>query len=202
MSDFKLEPPTEDNGRRTLDYYPTPHWVTDILIEHYPPPTRLIVEPSAGDGAIIQRFNDRQHHDPSMNYQWWAIEIQKKFLKDLAKLKPTPVISIDDFFAQRKMLYRCCADSPTSIVGNPPYELALEFCRMCLRCGADYVAMLLRLDFLGSKKRKNFINAWPITQLIVLSKRPAFKKGSGTDMYNYSWVVWHRGAQAKSPISV
>jgi hypothetical protein len=52
--------------------------------------------------------------------------------------------------------------------------------------------MLLRLDFLGSRKRASFHNAHPVTQLIVLGKRPGFKMNGKTDLYNYAWFVWER----------
>lgn len=59
------------------------------------------------------------------------------------------------------------------IITNPPFTLALEFLQKSLR-EADSVFYLLRLNFLGSAKRKAFWNANRPTHTLVLSQRPCF----------------------------
>lgn len=81
------------------------------------------------------------------------------------------------------------------IVTNPPFTLAIEFLTKSLTHGLTIV-YLLRLNFLGSKKRKPFFELNRPTHLYVLSSRPSFT-GSGTDATEYAWFVWDRGELMK-----
>ena len=76
------------------------------------------------------------------------------------------------------------------IFTNPPFSLAQEFIKHSLpRCNT--CIMLLRLNFLGSKKRYKFWTENPPSALFVLSKRPSFT-GTGTDATEYAWFVWDK----------
>jgi hypothetical protein len=163
------------------DYYPTPPWCTQLLLEHYPPPTKYIVEPSAGDGAIVREI--KRWKDVAV----CGIEIQERFEEPLRKC--CDFVHMGDFFHHAKH-----AGNPinTSYIGNPPYSLALQFIKEAMRLGVRYIAMLLRMDFLGSKERARFHNEHPLTQLRVLGKRPAFKGTGATDVYNYAWFIWDK----------
>lgn len=77
------------------------------------------------------------------------------------------------------------------IVTNPPFSLALKFLRKSLS-EADTVIYLLRLNFMGAKKRKRFWQNNPPSHLFVLSKRPSFT-GDGTDACEYAFMAWDRG---------
>jgi len=113
-------------------------------------------------------------------------------------------------------------ESPVSqadlILTNPPFSLALEFLQKSL-AEAKTVGYLLRLNFLGSRKRRDFWNANKPTHCFVLSERPVFawycqdRKGCGaqyrpgtttvcidcgkpvraqTDSIEYAWFMWDR----------
>lgn len=56
---------------------------------------------------------------------------------------------------------------------NPPYDLASEFLAQALKHSLC-VAFLLRINFLGSAKRREFLTANPPSHLYVLSERPSF----------------------------
>lgn len=103
------------------------------------------------------------------------------------------------------------------IITNPPFSLALEFLQKSL-IEADSVWYLLRLNFLGSQKRKAFWDASPPTHVLVLSERPCFvwvcqnkacramydpgsttecaecgcKVRAQTDSIEYAWFGWDR----------
>ena len=81
------------------------------------------------------------------------------------------------------------------IITNPPFSLAQEFLEKSLR-EADFVAYLLRLNFLGSQKRKLWWQDKTPTHLYVLSKRPSFT-GNGTDATEYAWFVWDKQGWCK-----
>lgn len=75
-----------------------------------------------------------------------------------------------------------------TIVTNPPFSLAFEFCDRALKMSSN-VAMLLRLNFLAGQKRRDWYKEHPPTALVVLSRRPSFT-GNGTDSCDYAWVFW------------
>lgn len=80
------------------------------------------------------------------------------------------------------------------IVTNPPFSFAFEFAIRSLQL-SDEVFLLLRLNFLASKKRKNWFQKNEPSCLFVLSERPSFVGGK-TDMTDYAWFYWgnrHKG---------
>ncbi len=77
------------------------------------------------------------------------------------------------------------------IITNPPFSIALEFLQKSL-IESKTVVYLLRLNFMGSQKRKEFWQKNPPTHLFTLSKRPSFT-GKGTDATEYAWFVWDGG---------
>lgn len=86
-------------------------------------------------------------------------------------------------------------DSVDLIITNPPFSLALPFLSKSLQ-EALTVIYLLRLNFLGSRKRRQFWADNPPTHLYVLSSRPSFT-GKGTDATEYAWFCWDRGDYMK-----
>jgi len=77
------------------------------------------------------------------------------------------------------------------IITNPPFTLAKEFLAKSLT-ESDCVCYLLRLNYLGSSKRKPFWDKIGTPdKLLVLSKRPSFT-GKGTDATEYAWFCWDK----------
>tara|TARA_R100001480_G_C4709790_1_gene178599 strand:+ start:374 stop:946 length:573 start_codon:yes stop_codon:yes gene_type:complete len=76
------------------------------------------------------------------------------------------------------------------ILTNPPFSLSREFVDHSLE-NANTVIMLMRINFLGSKKRYSWWKQNPPTSLFVLSSRPSFT-GKGTDATEYAWYVWDK----------
>ena len=64
-------------------------------------------------------------------------------------------------------------DKVDLIVTNPPFSHALPFLQKSL-AEAHSVFYLLRLNFLGSQKRRSFWNQHKPTHVLVLSQRPCF----------------------------
>ena len=82
-----------------------------------------------------------------------------------------------------------------AIITNPPFSLALEFCDHAIN-HAPNVFMLLRLNFLGSQKRRDWWRRNPPAALFILSERPSFTDDGQTDATDYAWFYWgklHRG---------
>lgn len=76
------------------------------------------------------------------------------------------------------------------IITNPPFSLGQEFIERSLSHCRGVVCYLMRLNFLGSQKRKVWWQKRLPTHLYVLSNRPSFKQGGGTDATEYAWYVW------------
>lgn len=81
------------------------------------------------------------------------------------------------------------------IITNPPFSLSLEFINKSLKDGKT-VCYLQRLNWLGSKSRKDFWNSNTPDKIFILSKRPQFIKemglNSGTDSTEYAWFIWDK----------
>lgn len=87
-----------------------------------------------------------------------------------------------------------------NIVTNPPFNLATEFAIHAKKCAKSKIALLLRLAFLESQKRKAFLEEteFPLTRVLVFSNRIRMKekelgkKGDGPGMVPYAWFIWER----------
>ena len=175
------------NARNHADFYATPHWVVHRLLERLTLPGGTWLEPGAGEGNII-----RAVHRPDV--RWTALELRAECRPQLETLEPRPEVVITDKFVKKladdqKPL---CGRRFDVALGNPPFSLALEFVQESLEL-ADTVVMLLRLNFLGSSKRAEFMRGHT-PDVYVLPNRPSFT-GKGTDSIEYAWFVWrHRDA--------
>ncbi len=162
------------------DYYITPSWCVDRLLEVWHPSERgTWVEPAAGNGAII-RVAKRRRPDVS----WAAVEVREE---ERAALEATGAsVEIGDF------LQTAPIPGVTAVLGNPPFSLAMPFVGRALSLYPEArVAFLLRLNFAGSEERGSFMRRCP-PSVFVLPNRPSFAGGK-TDSCEYAWFSWPRG---------
>lgn len=78
------------------------------------------------------------------------------------------------------------------VLTNPPFSLATEFIDRSFSHCDGVIAYLLRLNFLGSQKRKQWWQTRIPTHLYILSDRPSFKFTGQTDATEYAWFVWDK----------
>lgn len=85
------------------------------------------------------------------------------------------------------------------IITNPPFLLAEQFIRKALIDVRDggYVAMLLRLNFFGSKARKKFFEEFMPERVYVHHRRMSFTDDGKTDSVEYMHAVWKKGNYPK-----
>jgi len=166
--------------RRPLDFYETPEWCVTRLLERLSLPMfdgRLWLEPCAGAGAIIRAVG------PAV--AWDAYEIDLAHEAELRSLPEIHQLKMADF------LVSTVHPEPRRygvVLTNPPYKLAQQFVDRCLRM-SEHVVMLLRLNFLESKRRREWLsNRMP--DVYVLPNRPSFT-GGGTDGTGYGWFHWN-----------
>ena len=79
------------------------------------------------------------------------------------------------------------------IITNPPFSLALEFCKVAKKLARQEVWMLLPLNFLGTETRRLWFMDNAPDALFVITPRPSFSETGGTDSNEYAWFYWgHR----------
>jgi hypothetical protein len=160
-------------GRNEHDFYPTPPSATEALlsVERF---NGEIWECACGDGAI------------SKVLEAYGYKVRSSDLVDRGYgLSPVDFLRITN------------KKSVANVVTNPPYSLAEEFVRMALDVSSNKVAMLLKLTFLESEKRRRMFESTPLARVHVFSKRLTLMRngavaGSG-GMIAFAWFVWeHR----------
>jgi hypothetical protein len=183
---------TNRGGRRSpADFYATPEWCVRRLLETVTLPGGAWLEPAAGDGAIV-----RAVQRPNVNWDLWELRPSERAA--LQKSDPRARINVGDFLEAaragglRRKRYAVA-------ITNPPFRLAQEFIDGCLAC-ADNVVMLLRLNYLASKARWEFMSTHT-PDVYVLPNRPSFT-GRGTDSIEYGWFVWQRTRRAEGRVKV
>lgn len=170
--------------RQTHDYYATPAWAVHAIADHLGPHHRVIVDPAAGAGHILRALSGHNGHN-------FGKLVGYELQSDIAAANTSPEIPIIARDSLGPESWGC-----DCVVMNPPYSLATEFVTRAIAevsGSAGTVAALLRLNWLGSKKRAEFHKKTP-ADVYVLSKRPSFiygaKSGSSTDATEYAWFVW------------
>lgn len=158
-------------ARENLDFYPTPAWAVDLLLDQliapgrvlYPASDLVALEPAAGEAAIIKRLLARGFAPENVH----AIEIDPARAEVVRGFVPS--VRCADFTLPPSV------GRYDLIVTNPPFALASDFARVALNMadGVGTVALLLRLNWLGSQERAAFHRAHP-SDIYLLPKRPEF----------------------------
>ena len=164
-------------SRVAFDVYPTPAWCVHRLLEEVELPGGHWCEPAAGDGAIIRAVRDVRR-----DVTWSALELRSEC--QAALVKEGAEVQIGDALESPWQLR---PELLTLVITNPPYALAEAFLARALEASTS-VALLLRLDFLGSERRSGLFRRVP-PDIHVLPNRPSFVAGR-TDASEYAWFVW------------
>ena len=165
-----------------LEFYPTPDWAIDRLIDEFVPIASNdgespIYEPCVGDGAIVARFRARGCTRP-----WIATDVQRYEFREGGQ---------PETFAQQSCLPACLPSRDA--VTNPPFSLTEDICKALLASTRRYVVVLVRMTFLGSEKRAEWLRKNPPDLVIHLPRRfqgPNGRGGTGTDASYRAWLVW------------
>ena len=178
--------------RSPYDFYPTPKETIDSLMDTLSKYNIFlgdrILEPCAGDGALLQSL-----WHPGAKIQ--AYDIDDTHLAHLRKHADDGDIlcygTKDVLTLTQKEI-----EGFDAIVTNPPFSITQEILEHILSLREKafnknhlYVIILQRLGFLGSQKRHDFWNKYPPDAVWAVSKRPSFT-GCGTDAHEYGWFIW------------
>lgn len=198
--------------REKDDFYKTPKWVVRSFRDNVHLPGGDWLEPCAGDGRIIEVISETRN-----TLNWFANELREEErpkLLALPELGETRV-QIGSFLDYKPPHYAGDGGHFNVAVTNPPYAIAQPIIMHAMTM-ADYVVMLLRTNFLGSKERHEWLKRCP-PDLYQLAHRPSFKKTvkyvevktpegvvicdadgkpklqkktSSSDSCEYAWFVW------------
>lgn len=79
---------------------------------------------------------------------------------------------------------------PWAIISNPPFNLANQIIEHAVEVlNVDYMALLLKADFLNSAKSCKLFHKHRPARILALSWRPDFRN-QGSPTMNCSWFVW------------
>ena len=184
---------TNRGGQRSpADFYPPPGWCVHRLLDELLPPGQPYrgqwVEPCAGSGAIIRAVTEwSAGRDPAVDIGWTANE-----LADRPTLRLLPGVEL---YRGDTLAWVPETGRFDMCLTNPPFSSALRFVKWGLE-HANTTAMLLRINFLASARRAEFMRAHP-PDVYVLPNRPSFT-GRGTDSIDYAWFVWRSPARRRA----
>lgn len=162
------------DAERGVDaYFTCPEAIKSLMaIEQLPDD---VFEPACGDGAIVKPLLAAGHHvvtSDIIDYGLPGTEIANY-------LAAPPRFEVD------------------GIVTNPPFKLGIEFAQKAVR-EVDYVALLLRFNWLETPRRKAFFEQSGLSHIWLSSRRlPAMHRygyvGKKTSSNTaYAWYVWDR----------
>lgn len=186
--------------RHDYDHYVTPEYcIKDAVHKMYDiePDFKYILEhgeildPCCGgyiNANILPPYVKVLHELGSENIRWKDIreDSAAEVVEDFLNTKNMPVTPYD------------------VIISNPPFDLAREFIEKSFELVGigGYVIFLLRLNFLGSVKRKTFFEECPPKIVLVHAKRPRFIKGKSGDSCEYAHIVWQKGFNGTSTLHI
>ncbi len=169
---------TVSTARKENDFYPTPSWATEALLER----ERFdgsIWEPACGDGAI------------------------SKVLKLNGYSNITSSDIIDRGYSPYIWNFFETDISRDNIITNPPFSLCTEFIEKSKTSCNKKIAMFLKTTALeGGKRHKMWEDKeFPFARMYQFVRRVSFGKDEGTHkgggMMAFAWFVWdkdHKGA--------
>ncbi len=166
-------------ARRLNDFYPTPAWATEILLEHVAI-TGNVLEPCAGQGHISHVLD---RHVPDFG----QIHV---YTNDI-----DPVFDCDGHADALDLTFwnpSRFGGEITWVVSNPPFSIADQLVPLAYEKSYFGIAMLLRLSWLEpTRARGPFLEEHPPTTVIVLP-RISFDGSGQTDNVTTAWFVWDR----------
>jgi hypothetical protein len=177
---------TSNYTRSKNDFYPTPDWVTQALLDNAPL-RGPVWEPCCGGGAMVRPIERRGH-----------------------RVEATDIA--DHGFGQSGIDFMACRSVPAgcqSIVTNPPYgdgtvergatksaRMLLSFVDHAIRLteqNGGQLALLVRFTWIAGKRASTLISAGPLDRVLVLTRRicwfdlgPATKQGQ----HHHCWLFF------------
>lgn len=177
-------------ARRDEDFYATPAWMLSALLRRIYLARWVIVEPCAGDGAIVRQLT---RFDSELQIVTNDI-VQRGLLM--------PHFQLD---ARRKETWRSMEKLHGRIdltLTNPPFDETFEIARQAVRFSQQGVILLQRCTWIEpTDDRGPWLAKHPPSAQIVLPRwnfRSRDGKG-GSDSAPPSWFIWNKQVQLCQP---
>lgn len=167
----------EDRGD---DLYQSPREAVTALLAVENVPAR-VWEPACGPGSIVAALRDAGRDVLATDLRHYGTPYQDRGGVDF--LRPGVAESV--------------YDGGRAIITNPPYKDAQAFVTRALQF-SPYVAMLLRLAFLESERRRDILDNSCLARVHVFRKRLPMMHREGwegpraTSSMAFAWFVWDR----------
>lgn len=155
-----------------VDFYQTPRWVTEKLLNKIVL-SWTILEPASGSGSISKVLEEYGYSVKSQDIRTDERVYWEKWI---------------DIFN--------CNDKYNTIITNPPYFCAKDFIIKSLDI-ADTVIVLLKLQFLESVDRYEFFNNTHLKKVYIICRRVTMYPDWEPEPKNswtiaYAWYVWEK----------
>lgn len=154
-----------NKDREDLDFYQTPSFATQSLLDLRLVEAHNIWEPMAGNGAIAEVLKQNKY----LNVTTSDI-VQRDYKLDF----------IQDFFNMKEFPVSMLEKGGRGIITNPPYNVADDFILHALSTlKADYLAVFLLVRYLeGSKRYLEIYQHYKPRDVIVFARRLGCYKDS------------------------
>lgn len=167
------------------DYYITPIEDIKLFIKAFSETENVswenmkILDPCAG--------GDEQHE---MSYPEALKSFGSKCFETIDIREDSKAKTINDYLTYELSF------NPNIIITNPPFNIALDVIKKAMDYVQDggWVIMLLRLNFFGSKQRKQFWETYMPRYAFVHHKRIGFTESGSTDSIEYMHCCWQKGS--------
>lgn len=165
------------------DFYETPAWCVDAILPFLPITGEpVVVDAGAGTGAIAARLSAINPRAEIVGFEKQQELVDKARARGLLNAEFRHANFLNDELSLMR--------APELVIMNPPFGMAQQFVQRALQIvkRGGTVCALLRLNWLGSKSRREFLKKH-LPSFRVLTKRPSFT-GKGTDATEYAWFLW------------
>lgn len=177
LEQYKLVGRKVADKRQKNDFYPTPRWVAQDLLEHCSFSGR-IWECACGDGRLSQVLESAGYDVFSSDLNDYGFgQSRIDFLLETQR------------FVQNHQI--------DNIVTNPPFNLALPFIKQGLLLSRKKLALLLPVHYLCGLGRSRIYRQEPPDQVIVLPSKVDFV-GSGNPVMEFAWFVWDKESKKET----
>jgi hypothetical protein len=163
------------------DWFSTHPRAVEALLTHKPPPRGVpVLDPCAGEGALLQVLVEMGWTDV------YGVEVRSEPVRRLQEVYGFDRVRCADWYdVAGKNQY-----AETPIICNPPFSELPRFSESCFWSPRPYIALLLPVEELaGTSRARWFANHRP-TGMVALSWRP-FAGSRGL-----AWFVYEQGRPA------
>jgi hypothetical protein len=176
------------DDRQEHDYYATEPKAIELLLQ-LETFNKNILEPCCGEGHLSEVLTSKGYN--VTNYDLIDRGYPNTIVKDYLDLVNSPLESFDG-----------------DIITNPPYSMCNEFIERSIGLipEGNKVAMFMGLNFVEGKKRKMFLQKYPIKTIYVSSSRLNCAKNGDFVKYKansarcYAWFIWGKGYKGSTEI--